>query len=38
MALEMSQNVAKSMAYITNELVCDFQQGGYLYKPTSGIQ
>ena len=30
--------VAKSMAYIINQLCCDFQQGGCLYKPTSGIQ
>ena len=26
------------MAYITNETGGDFQQGGSLYKPTSGIQ
>ena len=26
------------MAYIMNESVGDFQQGGCLYKPTSGIQ
>ena len=26
------------MAYITNQSCSDFQQGGYLYKPTSGIQ
>ena len=26
------------MAYIINESVDDFQQGGCLYKPTSGIQ
>ena len=26
------------MAYIMNELVGDYQQGGYLYKPTSAIQ
>ena len=26
------------MAYITNQLYGDFQQGGCLYKPTSGIQ
>ena len=30
--------VAKSMAYIINQLRGDFQQGGCLYKPTSGIQ
>ena len=48
-ALKMSQNIAKSMAYIiTSRMVfssrvvaClhgNFQQGGCLYKPTSGIQ
>ena len=26
------------MAYIINQLCGDFQQGGWLYKPTSGIQ
>ena len=26
------------MAYITNQLCGDFQQGGCLHKPTSGIQ
>ena len=26
------------MAYIINQLCGDFQQGGCLYKPTSGIQ
>ena len=26
------------MAYIINQLYDDFQQGGCLYKPTSGIQ
>ena len=26
------------MAYIINQLCADFQQGGCLYKPTSGIQ
>ena len=30
--------VAKTMAYIINELGGDFQRGGFLYKPTSGIQ
>ena len=34
----MSQNIAKTMAYITNESGGDFQQGGCLYKPTIGIQ
>ena len=34
----MLQNIAKSMAYIMNELGRDFQQGGCLYKLTSGIQ
>ena len=34
----MSQNIAKTMAYIMNESGGDFQQGGCLYKPTSGIQ
>ena len=34
----MSQNIAKSMAYVMNESDGDFQQGGCLYKPTSGIQ
>ena len=29
---------AKSMAYIINRSYGDFQQGGYLYKPTNGIQ
>ena len=28
----------KSMAYIINESGGDFEQGGCLYKPTSGIQ
>ena len=36
----MSQNniIAKAMAYIMNESGGDFQQGGNLYKTTSGIQ
>ena len=34
----MSQNIDKSMAYITNKSGGDFQQGGCLYKPTSGTQ
>ena len=38
MALKLSQNIAKSMAYIINQSCGDFQQGGYLHKPTSGIQ
>ena len=37
-ALKLSQNIAKSMAYIINQPYGDFQQGGCLYKPTSGIQ
>ena len=37
-ALKLSQNIAKSMAYITNQSYGDFQQDGCLYKPTSGIQ
>ena len=37
-ALKMSQNIAKVMAYIMNKSGGDFQQGGCLYKPTSGIQ
>ena len=37
-ALKLSQNIAKSMAYIINQSYGDFQQGGCLYKPTSGIQ
>ena len=31
-------NKDKSMAYITNESDGNFQQGGSLYKPTSGTQ
>ena len=34
----MSQNIAKTMAYIINESGGEFQQGGCLYKPTSDIQ
>ena len=34
----MSQTIDKSMAYITNNSGGDFQQGGCLYKPTSGSQ
>ena len=34
----MSQNIAKSMAYIINELCGDSQQGACLYKPTIGSQ
>ena len=34
----MSQNIAKSMAYIMNESGADYQQGNSLYKLTSGIQ
>ena len=30
--------VAKSMGYVINQSCGDFQQGGYLYKPTSSIQ
>ena len=36
-ALKMSQNIAKAMTYIMNDSDGDFQQGGCLYKPTSGI-
>ena len=36
-ALKMSQDIAKTMAYIMNESGADSQQGGCLYKPTSGI-
>ena len=34
----VTKHIAKSMAYIINLLCGDFQQGGCLYKPTSGIQ
>ena len=37
-ALKISQNIAKGMAYIMIESGGDFQQGGSLYKPTTGIQ
>ena len=37
-ALKLSQNISKSMAYIINQSCGDFQVGGCLYKPTSGIQ
>ena len=37
-ALKLSQNIAKSMVYIINQPYGDFQQGGCLCKPTSGIQ
>ena len=36
--LKLSQNIAKSMVYIINQSYGDFQPGGCLYKPTSGIQ
>ena len=36
--LKLSQNIAKSMAYIINQSCGDFQQDGCLYKPTSDIQ
>ena len=36
--LKMSLNIDKSMLYIMNESGDEFQQGGCLYKPTSGIQ
>ena len=36
-ALILSQNIAKAMAYIMNKSGDDYQQGGCLYKPTSGI-
>ena len=35
---QLSQNIAKSMVYIINQSYGDFQQGGCLYKLTSGIQ
>ena len=31
-ALKMSQNIAKSMAYVINESSGDLQQSGYLYQ------
>ena len=34
-AVKLSQNIAKSLAYIINQLCGDFQQGGYRYKLTS---
>ena len=37
-ALKMSQNINKSMAYITNESGSDFLLGGCLCKPTSSTQ
>ena len=37
-ALQMSQNIAKSMVYMINYSCSDFQQVGCLYKSTSGIQ
>ena len=37
-ALKLSQNIARSMAYIINQSCGDFQQGGCLCKSTSGIQ
>ena len=37
-ALKLSQNVAKSMAYIIDQSCGDFQQGGCMYKPTSCIR
>ena len=36
--LKLSQNVAKSMAYIINQSGVDFQQGDSLYKLTTSIQ
>ena len=38
MALKISHAITKSMTYIMNKLGVDFQQGGCLYKPTSGIK
>ena len=37
-ALKLSQNIAKSMAYIIDQSCGDFQQGGFLYKLTCGSQ
>ena len=37
-SLKLSQCIAKSMAYIINQLCGDFQQAGCLYVPISGIQ
>ena len=37
-ALKLSQNIVKCMAYIVDQLYVDLRQGGCLYKPTSGIQ
>ena len=34
---KISSHIARSVAYIINELSGDFQLDGYLYKPTSGI-
>ena len=36
-ALKMSQNIAKSMAYVIIEPSGDLKQGGYLYKLISCI-
>ena len=36
--LKMSQNIAKALPTSWNESGGNFQQGGSLYKPTSGIQ
>ena len=36
--LKLSHSIAKSMADIINQSCGDFQQGGCLCKPTSGIQ
>ena len=32
--LKLSQNIVTSMAFIIDQSCGDFQQGGYLYKPT----
>ena len=37
-AFNLSQNIAKSMANIISQSCGNFQQGDFLYKPTSGIQ
>ena len=37
-SLKISQCIAKSMAYIINQLCGDFQQAGCLYGPNSVIQ
>ena len=38
LAHKLSQNMVKSMHYIINQSCGNFQRGGCLYKPPSGIQ